>query len=470
VKPRQGKDWLRRVAAAVGAIAVIAVSAPAAIADESATPTTQARAYNADWVPYLDPPEKPAAVCLVDSGVDVTPDTPADSPDGPIVKRLALDGGPGTAASATWEGLHGTRMALVGAAPINGWGAVGFWPGARIVSIRAMPADQTTFPFDNYSRAIDLCTKEAATLRIVAVNLSLGCDCAPSADERARLDLQIANAHNNDQSVVAAAGNNGGPVGSPANGAGVLAVAAGDKTRALCSFSNRGADVDLVAPGCDIDLADSASGQLWSGYRSGTSGASMTTSVVLALLRSYRPDLGWERAEQLVTSSARATATGPVLDVDKVFRAAGLGRLVDAARARVPIMPSPAAGSLTPDGATGGTLASMNIVHDGGISIDASTISEGRIPPPKLGRLLRRGRRLTITVRNRPRNAQLAIIVERRRGEFDYGTVVRVQREAHAVTITLPKTRLTSARLQMRYIVRHHPSRTSPAVYRRLRG
>src|SRR5436190_19962630 len=167
MKPWQGIAPLRRRLAAtvVGVVfaGLAALSATSAAADESPMPTTQAVAANADWVPYLDPPAKPAAVCLVDSGVDVTPDTPADSPDGPIVKRIALDGGPGTAANSTWEGGHGTRMAVVGAAPANGWGAVGFWPGARIVSIRAMPAEATTFPFDTYSKAIDLCNKQAVS-------------------------------------------------------------------------------------------------------------------------------------------------------------------------------------------------------------------------------------------------------------------------------------------------------------------
>src|SRR4051812_6244714 len=94
VNPWQGTVLARAWVPAIVAAAVSCWAAPVASADESAWPTAQAKAYHFDFVPYLDPPAKPAAVCLVDSGVDVTPDTPADSPDGPIVKRLALDGGP----------------------------------------------------------------------------------------------------------------------------------------------------------------------------------------------------------------------------------------------------------------------------------------------------------------------------------------------------------------------------------------
>src|SRR5262245_37097872 len=98
VKPWQGTAFARRVTIYLAvAIAAAWALAGGASADESAWPTAQAVAANATWVPYLDPPPKPAAICLVDSGVDITPDTPADSPDGPILKRLSLDGGPGTA-------------------------------------------------------------------------------------------------------------------------------------------------------------------------------------------------------------------------------------------------------------------------------------------------------------------------------------------------------------------------------------
>jgi hypothetical protein len=161
--------------AAFLALATIAAPATSARAAESTWPTAQATAANAEWVPYLDPPPKPAAICLVDSGVNITPDTPADSPDGPIVKRLALDGGTGEAAGTTWEALHGTRMAMVAGAPMNDWGTVGMWPGVRIVSVRAMPMGETTFPFDVYTQAVSVCRAWAPRTGIAVVNLSLGC-------------------------------------------------------------------------------------------------------------------------------------------------------------------------------------------------------------------------------------------------------------------------------------------------------
>jgi len=444
--------------------ALFAMCAPAAMADESAMPTTQAQAYNADWVPYLDPPEKPAAVCLVDSGVNITPDTPADSPTGPIVKRLALDGGSGEAASPTWEGLHGTRMAFVGAAPVNGWGAVGFWPGARIVSIRAMPTGSTDFPFESYSRALTLCTKYAADLNIAAVNLSLGCECQPTSGELARLNDRVVGAHSNSESVVAAAGNNAGPVDSPANEPGVLAVGAGDKTGGLCSFSNRGPGIDVVAPGCDIDFADSSSGELWRDYRSGTSGGSMTVSTVLALVRSYRPDLDWYGAEQMVANSARVTAVGAVLNVEALFRDAGLESFVDAAKARMPV-------PLTPNGQVmpGEPDPRDGVPRDGPSDSESAlslrVLGLARPSVPRIGSLTRRGRRLVVSVTNLPLGGRLNIRAQVRRTEFGYVTAAREVERASRITLRLPR-RWPGGRLAMRYEFPKGSPRVSSWAYR----
>jgi hypothetical protein len=442
--------------------ALFAMCAPAAMADESAMPTTQAQAYNADWVPYLDPPEKPAAVCLVDSGVNITPDTPADSPTGPIVKRLALDGGSGEAASPTWEGLHGTRMAFVGAAPVNDWGAVGFWPGARIVSIRAMPTGSTDFPFDAYSRAVDQCNKQAVAHNVVAVNLSLGCDCQPNAEERARLSFEVARAHNNNQSVIAAAGNAMAAVGSPADQPGVVAVAAGDRTGMLCGFSNRGEGIDLIAPGCDVDLANTTTGELWSGYSSGTSGAAMSASVVLALLRSYRPDLNWQAAEEVLARSARMGPAGPTLDLEAGFRSIGLGSLVDAARARAPRTVAPSASSTEPKNEP----VELPINADSDVPGHILPGSNGRpLRTPHLKRLIRREMRLIVSVNNRPVRAQMSVTVESRRNEFGYARVARVARTSSRIVLRLPRG-WRGGRVTVQYRLGRAPNVTSTPVHR----
>ncbi len=51
---------------------------------------------------------------------------------------------------------HGTYMAMIAAAPANGWGMVGLAPtSVRIFNLKALAAGQTTFAFSEYASAIE---------------------------------------------------------------------------------------------------------------------------------------------------------------------------------------------------------------------------------------------------------------------------------------------------------------------------
>src|SRR5262249_15057781 len=152
---------------------------------------------------------------------------------------------------------HGTRMAMVMAAPPNGVGTVGIWPALRIVSLRvaATPASggEVTFPFGNYERAILKCVANSqprAPNRIVEMALASSNE-AGSVDTLTLAD-RLARAHSAGLNVVAAAGNDSGLLGEPASQPGVLAVGAADDVGAICDFSSRGPGLALVAPGCGI--------------------------------------------------------------------------------------------------------------------------------------------------------------------------------------------------------------------------
>ncbi len=121
-------------------------------------PTSQAVAADAQFLEYAPPPAQPGVVCLVDSGVDPNPDTTA-----------ALVGAEAEGANwGTGDGLaqtlplveghpagHGTEMAMLMAAPENGWGMVGIAPtSVRVYSIRVVPPGETGFPFSAYSFGI----------------------------------------------------------------------------------------------------------------------------------------------------------------------------------------------------------------------------------------------------------------------------------------------------------------------------
>src|SRR3954467_182294 len=141
---------LTRLTAAIAFATTMALlTAPPAHAEYKTT-TSQALAAHAEWLPYAPlPPHGPAAVCLVDTGVDLNPDTASN-----VIARIALDGGDPSDLSPS---KHGTQMAMVMGAPINGWGMVGFWPGVRIVSVRAASPGQDQFGFAAYANGIRTC-------------------------------------------------------------------------------------------------------------------------------------------------------------------------------------------------------------------------------------------------------------------------------------------------------------------------
>ncbi len=230
-------------------------------------------------------------------------------------------------------------MAMIAAAPANGWGMVGLAPtSVRIYNLKALAAGQTTFAFSEYAVAIYRCQALSSSMPITVVNLSLGSGTQPSSSELETLEnyVQSANAHG--LSVVAAAGNEGGPVQAPADMPGVLGVGASDANPAnlgvMCSFSNRGAGLALLAPGCDsqtgpggggngIEIAFSDDGS--PAWAEGTSEAAVIVSAAEASMRAYSPTLSYSQAQGCITSTL---TNGGNLDVAAAFNACGLGQVV----------------------------------------------------------------------------------------------------------------------------------------------
>src|ERR1700686_5405808 len=140
---RRSRSW-------IGAVFVsMLILLPAAARAESDI-TTQAIADNGAFLPYAPPPAQRAGLCLVDTGVNLNPDT-----EGVVVERMALDGGSGDDVSAS---MHGTVLAMLAGAPANGWGMVCTAPRAiQIVSVRILEPGQTTFPFSAYATGIVAC-------------------------------------------------------------------------------------------------------------------------------------------------------------------------------------------------------------------------------------------------------------------------------------------------------------------------
>src|SRR3954468_1362818 len=228
--PATGCMLTRRLAIALAATSTAALTAATSpAAAEYKTTTSQALAAHAEWLPYAPPPPNgAAAVCLVDTGVDLNPDTASN-----VIARIALDGGDPSDLS---DSKHGTQMAMVMGAPMNDWGMVGFWPGVRIVSVRPLPDPSGGLPYASYRNGIEACLERAIEFGIVAIALPLGAVGPASSGDDQRIDDEFRRAHAHGLSVVAAAGNTGGATEQPAAQPGAFVVGAAD-LKSLCAFS-----------------------------------------------------------------------------------------------------------------------------------------------------------------------------------------------------------------------------------------
>ena len=144
--PSQARRVVRRWGSSLVAI-VLAFGLLAATGRAETAIPAQAVADDGAFLPYAPAPAQLGGLCLVDTGVNVNPDTEAV-----VVDRTAIDGGSGEDTSAT---THGTVLAMMAAAPANGWGMVGTAPRSiQIVSVRILEPGKTTFPFSSYAAGI----------------------------------------------------------------------------------------------------------------------------------------------------------------------------------------------------------------------------------------------------------------------------------------------------------------------------
>ena len=332
----------RALAHPITLAATLAALLASTTAADAATPvvTAQAQAADAAFLAYAPPPAGGAgALCLVDTGVNINPDTQSE-----LVSASAVDGGGGNDVDP--DG-HGTTMAMIAGAA--GAGMIGAWPQIKIVSVRATdtptPGQEPTFEFDDYTYGMNECSTLASTYHIHAIDLALSSTIPPSPDQAQNFADKLAQAHGQNVAVLAAAGNQPGPVEEPAAEPGVFAVGASTaepdalSSGAIGSPCNFSATQGLTfyAPGCGLDQADPFTDQPTC-CGDGTSQASAFAAAVLVALMSYGPTVSYATAEQLLVS----TATDGNLDVAAAFQAAGLGAIVAQGDANIPKPVAPA--------------------------------------------------------------------------------------------------------------------------------
>lgn len=213
-------------------------------------------------------------VAVVDTGIAPAPDLEGRLLEGWNVVEGSTD--------AVDDNGHGTHVAgTIGENADNGLAEVGLAPEVSLLPVKVLDASGSGTDSD-VATGIVWATDHAARV----LNLSLG----GATSSRLLSDaVRYATAHG--VLIVAAAGNESGPVGYPARIPTVLGVGAVDASLSRASFSNTGTGLDLVAPGVGIvqQTLGSTKGSFADATLSGTSMATPFVTAAAALVLAAKP-------------------------------------------------------------------------------------------------------------------------------------------------------------------------------------
>ena len=236
-----------------------------------------------------------AKLGIIDTGID------EDHPDLNVIGGINLVTG-GTLRS-DWDDnsaiciTHGTHVAGSAAALDNDILVVGVAPEAELYALRVFdPEGGGEIGCSASTSDIIAALDWAVANGLDVVNLSLG-SSLPSisgADAvRAAFSAGLV--------VVASAGNSGASVGFPGGYPDVIAVAAMDEADLVASFSSRGPEVDIAAPGVNVLST-------WGGggteFLAGTSMASPHVAGVATLIRAASPGLSATDVREILRNTA----------------------------------------------------------------------------------------------------------------------------------------------------------------------
>ena len=271
------------------------------------------------WLGMIDadrvtPPGPGKPLTIIDSGVDMTHPEFASRPDTRGLGEQRLVGN---------NEFHGTAVASVAAAPANGVGLVGVYPGALLGIWDASPRGVLT------SSAVIQGIEAALSLGPGVINLSIGGTARSGFEELAVLDAVARGSI-----VVAASGNEreeGDPPNYPASLPHVMTAGAIGQNGAVTSFSSSSAGMDVVAPGESIAAAVPSwlSPDLYE-VVDGTSFSAPMVSAAAAWVWTARPSLDASQVTELLRRSARdlepagrdASSGFGILDVGNALSAA----------------------------------------------------------------------------------------------------------------------------------------------------
>jgi thermitase len=251
-------------------------------------------------------PDWPAAV--IDTGIDL------DHPDLQAKLWVNLDEIPGNGIDDDHNGYiddvngwnfvsdtnspqddqsHGSHVSgILAAQTDNGIGIAGIAWGTPIMALKALNSSGHGNASD-VAEAILYGADNGARI----LNLSFGDNL-----EYQTIHDAIVYARGKSCLVAAAAGNASSAVEYPAAQPGVMAVAATDNNDLPASFSNRGPQIAVAAPGVDIFSADK------NGFyfqASGTSASTPQVSGLAALIWDLHPEWSADQVTQVITSTAK---------------------------------------------------------------------------------------------------------------------------------------------------------------------
>lgn len=245
-------------------------------------------------------------VAIIDTGID------AEHPD---LKGRVAGGYNALDKDKPWadDHFHGTHVAGIVAANLNGEGVVGVAPKASLYAVKVLSKDGAGSLFTIMDGIM-----WSARNGMQVANMSLG---APQ--KIPFLDTAIRAAHGAGVTQVAAAGNDGKAVNWPAAFPECIAVSALDEADGIASFSSRGPEIAFIAPG--VKVPSTVTGGGIKAY----SGTSMATPHVagLAALAAARGAQGPIAVRSALRSAAESLpALAPAEQGAGIVNAANLAR------------------------------------------------------------------------------------------------------------------------------------------------
>jgi serine protease len=300
-------------------------------------------------------------------------DSDATDPGDWLAASQCGAGMPAQDQSSSW---HGTQVAgTIAAKASNGIGIAGIAWNAKIVPVRVLGkcggytsdiADGIIWASGGLLFGVTMNPHKA---RVLNLSLGGGSSCG------ATMQTAINGARARGAVVVVAAGNAATDASNftPANCAGVITVAATNRSGGRAAYSNSGSIIDVAAPGGDASAGilstvnegtRAPGGDAYASY-SGTSMAAPHVAGVVALMLSKNPALTPDQVEVQLKSSARA------------FPAAcsGCGAGIADAAAALSAVATPLVVTRQAETESNNTLATANTVAASGTIIDGTIAS-----------------------------------------------------------------------------------------------